>query len=1502
MLVLLISSEVLNPVMTKVLNVVGSQQINGTLAIESIEGNLLNEFALKNIKIMEGDRPVLDCNSLEVKYDVWKLKQKNIKIDHLILKQAHLALTETDDGLWNIQKLISINEKETDDGLAPAWKIEIVNIQIIDFETRIDALDTALGIPENIRFSAALYFASKDKKMSLNVHQFDMAALNPEFQVENLNFSATLSDSLIQWYDFNLALSNSTIISSGQLNLNNLYLSQVKVHTSPLDLGDFKPWLPELYGKPEMELHISNSLGNTNIDFSLIQEEQEVKITGLIKAYDTLPGYEFSVETDSLNLAYWTHREELKSSIMGQMDLSGKGFDFKDNSLQVLAQIADIGHENYHLQNILLSFSKDKGSIEAKLNANTILGLINTNIHISDLFEIPAYDINMNLRHFDVAKLTDNQNMQSDLNIELVAKGKGYEPGKMKANILLKSNNSILFKEPIQDMFASVNINNDMYTIKGLAFETSYLSAKMEGNGDFSNENRLDFSLSSKNIEPLLEIFDLEPMHFEGSMEGNVSGPLNNLTFSSDIDIKEFTADSLVLKNVTETIKTNFSLDPNDLHNSGIHTINHLSEITLQNINLTSSGHIESLLYGSYGLQNINVEADKKRERIQGNISTQGGFGSVETQVLIDHVFTIPQYYFNATLKNFDLAVLTANDSLYTDINLEITAQGTGIKPESSTLNVELKSNESTLLGWPLEDFDSKIFYNKGYYHIEKLGFVSPFLMAQITGEGDITSYNNLGIYLKIKDLERLNSSLISENSNFKGEVVGNLAGKADSLNISLLINAEHFQLDTLRIEKFSANASMKKIDSSYSGDLSFGIDDLRIQDLVFEKIQLVSEFNQNKARNSLTYFSSDSLQGKIITEIDFSENPIIHFNEIALKFQNSLWEGGGDNTFIRFGQDSIEINDLNIASKVGAFYADGIFAFQGNEDLHVEIKNVDLSGIPGIQLSPYPISGNLSGKMDITGTAQHPMINSDIYIMHPVIDTFPIQKIAVSFTYSNENFIMNTYFDDEISRLLTAHLDMPYRFSFVEDIKMPPLETPFNFNISVNEFDLNRINSLMPLKEARFKGYLSANLNLQNTIANPKVSGALTIKKGDINYSKLGMYYKNIMLNCVWDNNQLKIDSLTMSTNKGKLEVKGLVEMDSLLQGELKYVDLNLKGQNFKMFDSEIVSAVINTNLNLKGTPEHPVFGGNLAMVRSSFNVDLFMKEFNKVYDNDEQALLIVARNSSKTMEFQSDVKKDTLTKPTPDMYKNLKGQFDIEIPRNAWVKGKNMNFELAGSIKAIKNADRIDVFGSLNVKRGYYKLYGRRVDFEEGIVTFTGGNSFNPMINFKIAYRFRDPENMLRKLNVHLTGRILEPQLAFFIDDVAIDEKEAISYLIFNKGLNQLDTRENNTVINSNVNFAFGQLSNVVKDALQSKIGLDVFEIRGNNGWTQSTISTGKYITNNMFLSYEHTFTIDKKDKVIEPEKITLEYQFYRSLFLQATNQGTNSGFDLVLKWTWK
>jgi len=91
---------------------------------------------------------------------------------------------------------------------------------------------------------------------------------------------------------------------------------------------------------------------------------------------------------------------------------------------------------------------------------------------------------------------------------------------------------------------------------------------------------------------------------------------------------------------------------------------------------------------------------------------------------------------------------------------------------------------------------------------------------------------------------------------------------------------------------------------------------------------------------------------------------------------------------------------------------------------------------------------------------------------------------------------------------------------------------------------------------------------------------------------------------------------------------------------------------------------------------------------------------------------------------------------------------------------------------------------------------------------------------------------------------------------------------------------------------------MSTILKDAMQSALKLDVIEIAGADNWNQGSVTIGKYIGKNLFVSYQYTFALDKTTKIIEPQKISIEYQLFKFLSLTATNQDPNSGFDIIFK----
>ncbi|WP_461631516.1 translocation/assembly module TamB domain-containing protein [Labilibaculum euxinus] len=1507
-LLFLLSTGLFNNWISETVCHIANQQLNTELTIGKIEGNPLSHLLVKKIDLEQNNSKLITLDELEIKYNIWKIAGKKLEITSLKLNGTSVFLQQDKDDLWNLEKLIP--EAENSEAKVPSspfsWEIELADVSTKNFEAKIVANDSTQLIPQHVKFDASLSFKFAADFMNINLHKLEISTQKPSLQIQDLHFEASLIDSVFSWTNFELQLPKSKLNSKGSVPFNQLLGSEVSFHANPFDFEDVNEWIPSIHGKPNINLEILKKENTRQIDFSIKQQNQIFKILGEIKDINSLPAFDFTIEIDSLNGEYWTHNEDLKSNIKGEFEINGNGLDFEENSIHAKAKFTDLKYKNHELDDFILLIDKDKKELDANLKASTLFGKLDSKIHIENISEFATYSSELKIRNLDLSKLSRNKNLKSDINIDLQAVGKGFILGDLQTNLHLESTKSVLFNQPITNLNANIVINKKEYLINDIHFETSYLKAILSGKGNIAENNLIHLELKSNNLNAPLIALGFKPVDFNGEITSDLSGPFNALDFKSDINIAHAGIDSLFLQNFKAKLHSRFSGDELLANMDSVGKKDTSTNAFLKNIYLSAKASADYIAFEKYYMANTNLTFEKNQENSSGNITSSTVLGNLKTKYSIENLFSVPGYKIESNLKNIDLSKITKNKKLRSDLNFEIVAAGKGIQPKSMNADLEIQSNGSSIFDLPLEKFKAEINYKKGKYQVNGFHIETPFAFADLTGKGNWEKNNLLELNIKTTDIQHLISALGTDKLQLVGQLKAEIKGPPDSLQISSSVNVTELKLDTISINKITADAEIQFADSTYSGFMNLLVSDSKIQNFSLQELHFKSKFNQQKAVNSFSFFASDSLHGKILSELKINNNPSISFQGIVLNLNNQIWKGGNDANYIKFRQDSIEINQFELSSQQSALKANGIFAFNGTEDLHVEIQNLNLINISELHFLPYQISGKVNAFLDISGTANKPIIKSILTIDNPEIDSLRFSKFQSNINYTNKKLRFETYLDGYSSRLINAEFELPLHFSFTEKFVLPKEDNPIHAIVKIDQLDINKFNRFIPTTGIEAKGLLSLQLNVDNTINNPHISGYLNFGKGAFQYKKLGMNYSDIEMRSRLANNYFYLDSLLINSGKGKLQLKGSAEMKSLVDTELKNINLDVKGENFKAFDSELIKAVINTNLSLNGSPENPTFKGKVTILNSNLNTDIFLKEFNRVYDDSNQPLLVTARKNAENEEIKYTIKKNSAQKDFPSIYKNLKGNFDIEIPRNTWIKGKNMNFELAGNLQAIKEDEQIDIFGTMNVKRGFYKIYGRRLEFEEGEVTLTGGATLNPIVNFKVAYKFRDPDNQLRKLSVNVTGRIYEPEVKFFLDDTSIEEKDAISYLIFNKSTNQLDTRENTSMKSSNMDiakdFAIGQFSNVLKDALQSSLGLDVIEISGKNGWTQGSVSVGKYITNNLYLNYERTFAIDKKDKIIEPEKISMEYQFYRSLFLQATNQSANSGFDFIIKWTWK
>ena len=131
-------------------------------------------------------------------------------------------------------------------------------------------------------------------------------------------------------------------------------------------------------------------------------------------------------------------------------------------------------------------------------------------------------------------------------------------------------------------------------------------------------------------------------------------------------------------------------------------------------------------------------------------------------------------------------------------------------------------------------------------------------------------------------------------------------------------------------------------------------------------------------------------------------------------------------------------------------------------------------------------------------------------------------------------------------------------------------------------------------------------------------------------------------------------------------------------------------------------------------------------------------------------------------------------------------------------------------------------------------------------------------------------------------------------------IAEGDAVSYIIFDLGLNELNQNQQSSLSEElgAGQIAGGMASKMLAGAIGSKLNMDVMEIKAGGDLESAAIVIGKYLTPDLFMSYQRSFG-SLTDDDLEPEIVILEYQVIKLIYLQLTEgDAEEAGFDVILK----
>jgi len=454
-ILLYVQTESFNRQLVRMLNSKSGDFIEGELQLGAIEGNLLGDFMLKELVVSQQQKELLQMDSLKLRYDLWELMQGHIHVEYVKLHGLSVNAEQLPDSTWNFEHLfLSDTTKETPakDTTSHYPYLTVDTILLERITLNVCAIDTSLLVPEFVSLEVLAGLGMNESTIEANLHKLSLVTRAPDLELKQLSLVFKMDEGGVYWEHLLMQLPHTQLVSDGNLNTQEIALSNVQLYSDSLCFQDFAAWLPALPADaaPKLSLDVRADTATTFVHLFLKEDDQELRLEGWVSDFTNLPKYALDLQMANVMPGYWMKRDDLNSVLNTNLQLSGLGFDPKDSRLKVKGDITDVVFQRYNATRIAIDVVKDTSWVDAVIDAFTPMGNVFLDLKAEQLFGVPDYELNAVVERLNLAKVTGDKKLESKLNMRLQAQGVGIDYPSLSSEIHLSSKNSRIFNHSIR--------------------------------------------------------------------------------------------------------------------------------------------------------------------------------------------------------------------------------------------------------------------------------------------------------------------------------------------------------------------------------------------------------------------------------------------------------------------------------------------------------------------------------------------------------------------------------------------------------------------------------------------------------------------------------------------------------------------------------------------------------------------------------------------------------------------------------------------------------------------------------------------------------------------------------------------------------------------------------------------------------------------------------------------------------------------------------------------
>ncbi len=827
---------------------------------------------------------------------------------------------------------------------------------------------------------------------------------------------------------------------------------------------------------------------------------------------------------------------------------------------------------------------------------------------------------------------------------------------------------------------------------------------------------------------------------------------------------------------------------------------------------------------------------------------------------------TLPRY--QATLRVDALDMAQFAPDMRGRVHAGLTLQGTGLTEQNRRARLDLDVDSTHFALAPglaarlrAEVNGAAVRLNTFRVQSEPVEFVANGTLSQ-TQQADLT------YTLTLNDLTSLQEYLgvmIEAQGQLKGEVTGPL----QALRTQGALRIKPWRYATLQGQALNADFTATNLPAAPQGSITAQVSGLQGPSLPNSALQLQGAYKTEQGTFDLSVTQGPFQHTQLAGHVRLPAGQHLTLSTLRLQKQDWVWANPAPIEIVRNAQGRLQLRDFVLQNGdqeirvQGSLSPDGAVA--GNVGLqHLHIRPNILALAPNAAAP----DGDVQLDLTLSGTLQQPEANGALQLAALQWQKQSLGDVHATLGFANDTLRTDLSWRDQQAELLRVN------GTWGLDAK-----GAVAMRVQASDFDLARLTSLSQAVR-QSAGSLNLDLRLAGTQQQPEIHGDLAVRDGTLQLDVTGERYQDIRTRLRFAGNRVNLEAFHVGSRSGSLQLQGWLQSAGLALDQL---DITMKAQDFTAMYTPAIEAVVTSDLTARGSLQALAVSGDVTIPRARIRVEGLLGGGPAAVKPEE--LTVEGVYGPGVIPQATSAGKTSPTSPL-DPLSFLQANVNIDLPRNIWVQAHRTAIELQGNVDVTKERGQpLILAGSIETLRGFASYLGKKFVLEQGQITFTGSEEIDPFLDVTATHKVSD-----YVVSIHVEGKSTQPKL-ILSSDPELEEADIVSLLLLGKTTDRLTSSEEGALSNTGKKVAGSVASGALEQTVGAGLGLDTIEVEVGNDPGSGRVGTGKYITQDIFLSYERQLGKEGGNTV------GVEFSLNRRLKLKGTSSDIGeSAVDLM------